>query len=113
MVMITYKPLSIQRRNFNLMALTDEQIGRIARLARIALSDDERAAALTKLDSTFGMIEQIQAVDTAQVEPMSHPQELSARLRDDRVTETDRRQAYQHIAPQTEDGLYLVPKVIE
>ena len=55
----------------------------------------------------------MQAVDTTGVEPMSHPQEVPTRLRADRVTETDRRDAFQKVAPQTEAGLYLVPKVIE
>lgn len=95
------------------MSLSNEQVGRIARLARLAISESEIEATRTKLDGIFGLIEQMQAVDTAGVEPMSHPQELAARLRTDAVTETDRRAAFQGIAPQTEAGLYLVPKVIE
>ncbi len=95
------------------MALPPEQIKRIARLARIALSEDERHSVQAKLDRVFDMIEQIQAVDTSQVEPMSHPLELPARLRDDIVTEMNQRDAYQDVSPQVEAGLYLVPKVIE
>lgn len=95
------------------MSLSNEQVGRIARLARLAISESEIEATRTKLDGIFGLIEQMQAVDTAGVEPMSHPQELATRLRDDVVTEADRRAAFQGIAPQTEAGLYLVPKVIE
>lgn len=95
------------------MSLSNEQVGHIARLARIALSDAEIDATRNKLNGIFGLIEQMQAVDTAGIEPMSHPQELATRLRADAVTETDRRDAFQKIAPQTEAGLYLVPKVIE
>ena len=95
------------------MSLSNEQVGHLARLARIALSDAEIDATRVKLDGIFALIEQMQAVDTTGVEPMSHAQELPTRLRADTVTETDQRDAFQHIAPQTESGLYLVPKVIE
>lgn len=95
------------------MSLSNDQVGHIARLARIALSEAELEATRAKLDGIFGLIEQMQAVDTTGVEPMSHPQELATRLRADVVTETDRRDAFQKVAPQTEAGLYLVPKVIE
>jgi len=95
------------------MSLSNDQVGHIARLARIALSDTELDATRAKLNGIFGLIEQMQAVDTTGVEPMSHPQELATRLRPDLVTEVDRRDAFQKVAPQTEAGLYLVPKVIE
>ena len=95
------------------MSLSNDQVGHIARLARIAVSATELEATRDKLNGIFGLIEQMQAVDTAGVEPMSHPQELATRLRPDLVTEADRREAFQKVAPQTEAGLYLVPKVIE
>ena len=95
------------------MSLSNEQVGHIARLARIALTDAEIESTRAKLNDIFALIEQMQAVDTTGVAPMSHPQELATRLRPDVVTETDRREAFQKIAPQTEAGLYLVPKVIE
>ena len=95
------------------MSLSNDQVGHIARLARIAVSASELEATLDKLNGIFGLIEQMQAVDTSGVEPMSHPQELATRLRPDLVTEADRREAFQKVAPQTEAGLYLVPKVIE
>ena len=95
------------------MSLSNDQVGHIARLARIALSDTELDATRAKLNGIFELIEQMQAVDTTGVEPMSHSQEFATRLREDLVTETDRRDAFQKIAPQTEAGLYLVPKVIE
>ncbi|OPZ06521.1 MAG: aspartyl/glutamyl-tRNA amidotransferase subunit C [Alphaproteobacteria bacterium ADurb.BinA305] len=82
------------------MSLSNDQVGHIARLARIALSDTELEATRAKLDGIFGLIEQMQAV-------------VATRLRPDIVTETDRRDAFQKVAPQTEAGLYLVPKVIE
>lgn len=95
------------------MSLTPEQVRRIAGLARIDVADSEVEATRTKLNGIFGLIEEMQAVDTRGVEPMSHPQDLAQRLRDDVATEPNRRDAFQRIAPQTEAGLYLVPKVIE
>ena len=95
------------------MSLSNDQVGHIARLARIAVSASELEATRDKLNGIFGLIEQMQAVDTSGVEPMSHPQELATRLRPDLVTEADRREAFQKVAPQTDAGLYLVPKVIE
>jgi aspartyl-tRNA(Asn)/glutamyl-tRNA(Gln) amidotransferase subunit C len=68
---------------------------------------------LTELNAIFGLIAQMQAVDTDAVEPMSHPRDVSQRLREDAVTEPDRRQALLALAPRTEAGLYLVPIVIE
>lgn len=95
------------------MSLTLEQVRRIANLARLELPDAEAEATRVKLNGIFSLIEQMQAVDTSGVEPMSHPQDVPQRLREDRVTEPDRREDYQRIAPQTESGLYLVPKVLE
>lgn len=95
------------------MSLTLEQVKRVAHLARIEISDDEAQNTQGHLNGIFQLIEQMQAVDTAGVEPMAHAQDLGQRLRDDTVTETDRRAAFQAVAPETEAGLYLVPKVIE
>ncbi|MFN3984679.1 MAG: Asp-tRNA(Asn)/Glu-tRNA(Gln) amidotransferase subunit GatC [Rhodocyclaceae bacterium] len=95
------------------MSLTIEQVQRIAALARLELSVDAAHTTRDKLNGIFGLIEQMQAVDTTGVEPMSHPQDVAQRLRDDIVTETDRRDDFLRVAPQTEAGLYLVPKVIE
>jgi aspartyl-tRNA(Asn)/glutamyl-tRNA(Gln) amidotransferase subunit C len=95
------------------MALSDEHVRRIARLARIALRPEEAAEALSRLNQVLGLIEEMRVVDTAGIEPMAHALDLSQRLRADRVTEADQRQVYQSIAPETEDGLYLVPKVLE
>ncbi len=95
------------------MSLTLEQVQRIAHLARIETSDAEALTTQGHLNGIFRLIEDMQAVDTRGIEPMAHAQDLSQRLRDDVVSEPDRRAAYQAVAPETEAGLYLVPKVIE
>ncbi|QKV58174.1 MAG: Asp-tRNA(Asn)/Glu-tRNA(Gln) amidotransferase subunit GatC [Dechloromonas sp.] len=95
------------------MSLTLEQVQRIAHLARVEISASEASTTRDHLNGIFELIEQMQAVNTAGVEPMAHAQDLSQRLRDDAVTEADRRAAFQAVAPETEAGLYLVPKVIE
>ncbi len=95
------------------MSLTLEQVQRIAHLARIEISESEAITTQGHLNGIFELIEQMQAVDTRGVEPMAHAQEVSQRLREDVVSETDRRAAYQAVAPEIEAGLYLVPKVIE
>ena len=84
-----------------------------ATLARLQLSGDTAKHTLTQLNQVFELIEQLKAVDTQGVAPMTHATDLVLRLRDDVVTETDRRDDYQAMAPQVERGLYLVPKVIE
>ncbi len=95
------------------MSLSLDDVKRIARLARIRVDAAEAAGYQAQINGIFGLIEAMQAVDTAGVEPMSHAQDVSQRLRADVVSETDRREAFQAVAPQTENGLYLVPKVIE
>ena len=95
------------------MSLTLEQVRRVAHLARIEVSDAEAQSTLVQLNGIFSLIEQMQSVDTTGVEPMAHAQDLAQRLRVDRVTEADQRAAFQAVAPETEAGLYLVPKVIE
>lgn len=95
------------------LSLTLDEVRRIALLARIAVSDAEAAAARDELDRIFGMIGAMQRVDTTGVEPMAHAQEVGLRMREDEVTETDQHALFQSVAPQVEDGLYLVPKVIE
>ena len=92
------------------MSLTLEQVTRIAHLARIEISDAEALSTQGHLNGIFQLIEEMQAVDTAGVEPMAHAQDLSQRLREDVVTEPNRRAAYQAVAPEVEAGLYLVPK---
>ncbi|WP_028536702.1 Asp-tRNA(Asn)/Glu-tRNA(Gln) amidotransferase subunit GatC [Paludibacterium yongneupense] len=95
------------------MSLTHQDVARIAKLARINVSDDEIDAVGAQLNTIFDMIAKMQAIDTDGVEPMTHPQDSALRLREDIVTEPDRRDAFMAIAPQAEAGLFLVPKVIE
>jgi len=95
------------------MALDSTDVAKIAHLARLDVADAELAAYAAELSNILALVEQMNAVDTAGVEPMAHPLHMAQRLRVDAVTETDQRAAFQAIAPATEDGLYLVPKVIE
>lgn len=94
-------------------ALSPDDVKRIARLARIETSDAEAQATQAQLNSIFDLIATMQAVDTNGIAPMAHAQEVTQRLRDDTVTESDRHAAFQSVAPAVENGLYLVPKVIE
>ena len=96
------------------MSLSDDQIRRIASLARIDIGQAESAEVRERLNRVLGLIDQLQAVDTAGIEPMSHALDVVQPLRVDEVTEPpDRRADYQAGAPAVEGGLYLVPKVIE
>ena len=99
------------------MSLSDDQVRRLARLARIGIRPEESAAVIDRLNRVLGLIDELKAVDTAGIEPMAHPLDAvlpeGQRLRADAVTETDRRELYQSVAPAVRDGLYLVPKVIE
>jgi aspartyl-tRNA(Asn)/glutamyl-tRNA(Gln) amidotransferase subunit C len=95
------------------MALYSEHIQRIAHLARIEITAGEAVDIRAKLDSIFDLIGRMRAVDTTGIVPMSHAQEVTLPLREDVVTETNRRELYQSVAPAVEDGLYLVPRVIE
>lgn len=95
------------------MSLSIEDVHRIALLARLELSSDDALATRQQLNDIFVLIEGMKVVDTEGVEPMSHAQELVLRLRADKVTEPDLRERYQSVAPQVEQGLYLVPRVIE
>ncbi len=95
------------------MTISLEDVHRLAHLARIDISATEADAVRAKLDAIFALIDALQAVDTTGVVPMAHAQEVTAPLREDRVTEGDLRERYQAVAPAVEDGLYLVPRVLE
>jgi aspartyl-tRNA(Asn)/glutamyl-tRNA(Gln) amidotransferase subunit C len=99
------------------MALTSDDVSRIAHLARLELKPEEQAAMLQQLNGFFGIVERMSAVDTSGVEPLYTPlsavQQVNLRLRDDAVTEANERELNQRSAPAVEDGLFLVPKVIE
>ena len=99
------------------MSLTPDQLQRIAMLARIDVSAEEAQGVAERLNRVLGLIDQLQTVDTQGIEPMAHALDaqlsVRQRLRPDEVTETDRHEAFQQGAPAVEQGLYLVPKVIE
>lgn len=102
------------------MSLDQADVKRLAILAQLELDPGQIAGTLDKLNSIFNLVETMKAVDTSGVEPLNHPvaafaspQQLALRLREDIVTEPDRREDYQKPAPAVQDGLYLVPKVIE
>ncbi|NMM14716.1 MAG: Asp-tRNA(Asn)/Glu-tRNA(Gln) amidotransferase subunit GatC [Rhodoferax sp.] len=99
------------------MSLTSADIARIANLARLELNPVEGERMLIQINGFFDMVEKIRAVDTTGIEPLAHPvaaiQEIALRLREDRVSEPDNREANQRNAPAVEHGLFLVPKVIE
>ena len=95
------------------MTFSLDDVTRLARLARIDLADDEARDVRDKLDAIFGLIDALQSIDTAGIEPMAHAQDVAMPLRDDAVTAENRRELYQAQAPAVAGGLYLVPKVIE
>ena len=100
------------------MTLALSDVKRIANLSRLELTEQQAEQTLSKLNDIFALVEQMSAVDTSGIEPLSHPiaalqSDLALRLREDVVTEANQREAYQQPAPATQDGLYLVPKVIE
>jgi len=95
------------------MALSADDVRRIAQLARIEITAAEGAEVQSKLERIFELINEMRAVDTTGIVPMSHAQEVSLPLREDRVSEPDRHELFQSLAPAVHDGLYLVPKVIE
>ena len=99
------------------MALTLTDVKRIAHLARLEVADAEAEHTLVQLNDFFGLVEQMQAVDTKGIDPLAHPieqiEDVALRLREDAVTEIVQRDEFQRPAPAVQDGLYLVPKVIE
>lgn len=95
------------------MSLTSDDVCKVARLARLAMSEAEIHTAQSQLNGIFDLIAAMQAVDTTGIEPMAHGQDVVQRLRPDVVTESNQREHFQAIAPQVEKGLFLVPQVIE
>ena len=99
------------------MSLTLQEIDRIAHLARLELKNEESERMLTSINGFFGIVEVMRVVNTDGIEPLAHPvaafREVQLRLREDQVTEPDQRDANQRSAPAVEQGLFLVPKVIE
>ena len=95
------------------MSLTKKDVENIAHLARLAIDDADIPNYANNLSNILELVEQMNAIDTTDVEPMAHPLDAVQRLRNDEVTEQNQREHFQQVAPLTEAGLYLVPKVIE
>jgi aspartyl-tRNA(Asn)/glutamyl-tRNA(Gln) amidotransferase subunit C len=95
------------------MSLDAEQVKKIAHLARLEINEADIPGYADTLSNILDLVDQMAAVNTDDVEPMAHPMDASQRLRADVVTETNNREQFQAVAPKTEDGLYLVPQVIE
>ena len=95
------------------MSFSVTDIEKTAQLARLSVSEEDCRFYAQQLNRIFELVEQMSVVDTDQIEPMAHPQDIALRLREDVVNEPNQRELFQSVAPQTEQGLYLVPKVIE
>ena len=95
------------------MSLDRSDVEKIAHLARLAISEEEKDRYAASLSDILSLVEQMNAVDTEGVTPMAHPLHMVQRLRPDEPTEPNQRELFQQIAPATEDGLYLVPRVVE
>lgn len=95
------------------MALDKSEVEKIAQLARLHISEADAEEVANRITDILALIDQMQSVDTESVEPMAHPLDVVQRLRADTVTETDNRDELQTLAPEAQDGLYLVPKVLE
>ena len=95
------------------MALDKTEIEKIAHLARLHIGESETEEVATRIIDILALIDQMQSVDTEAVEPLAHPLDLVQRLRADEITEDNQRDSLQKLAPESEDGLYLVPKVLE
>lgn len=95
------------------MSISAEEVKKVAHLARMAVPEEQLEGYVRNLSNILDLVDQLSAVDTAGVEPMAHPLDMTQRLREDVVTETNHREKYQAVAPEVENGLYLVPKVIE
>lgn len=93
--------------------ISKAEVQKVAHLARLAIPEDQTAAYVSKISSIIDLVAQLSAVNTEGVAPMAHPLDSVQRLRNDVVTETNHREKYQTVAPEVEDGLYLVPRVIE
>ncbi len=95
------------------MSIKREDVEKIARLAKLQINEEQLEKVAGDLSNILGLVDQLQAANTEGVEPMAHPMDAVQKLRADQVSETNQREAFQAIAPATENGLYLVPKVIE
>ena len=112
-IFIRLARLQCERTRKTAMTLDPADVLKIAHLARLAVTDQQAQGLVKDLSNILELVEQMNAVDTTGVEPLAHPLDMGQRLRPDEVAETDQRVAFQAIAPLTENGLYLVPRVIE
>ncbi len=111
--MLSLRAFQPQRWKNPEMTLKNEDVRKIAQLARLQFSDSTVEQLTTDLSNILALAEQMKAVDTSNVSPMAHPMDATQRLRNDEVTEPDQRDKFQRIAPDVENGFYRVPKVIE
>ena len=111
--MVPFRPFPAKPNRFDNMSLERSDVEKIAHLARLAVDDAQLDRVAGDLSRILSLVEQMNEVGTEDVTPMAHPLHMVQRLREDAVTESDRRDDYQRIAPAAESGLYLVPKVIE
>lgn len=95
------------------MSIQRNDIEKVAHLARLAISETEINDTTDRINKVLNLVDQLQTIDTSNIEPLAHPTEAIQRLRADEVTETNQREVFQNIAPAAESGLYLVPKVID
>ena len=95
------------------MSITPEEVTHIARLSRLKTGPEEAQSYAGQLTQIMDLVEQMNRIDTDGIEPMSHPQDVALRLRADEITKSNHREEFQAIAPDCEEGLYLVPKVID
>lgn len=95
------------------MSLSRDDVEKIAHLARLAISEEDIPDYASDLSNILGLVDQMEAVDTDAVSPMAHPLDMAQRLRPDVVTEADQRDKFQQNSPSVENGLFLVPKVLE
>jgi aspartyl-tRNA(Asn)/glutamyl-tRNA(Gln) amidotransferase subunit C len=95
------------------LKVTRDVVGKIAELAQLQIRESEIDSVIEKMNQVLDLVEEMQAVDTNGVEPMAHPLDATQILRADRITETNQRDHFQELAPETQDGLYLVPRVVE
>ena len=95
------------------MSIQSSEIEKIANLARIRIDEHDVPEVVARINDILAMVDKMQTVDTGNIEPMANPLDASQRLRPDVVTQTNQRECFQQIAPDADNGLYLVPKVIE
>ena len=95
------------------MPITEKEVREIAQLARISIADEDMSSYEAQLNKILAFVDEMKAIETEGIIPLAHPLEETQKLRNDKVSEKNQRESYQSVAPTTENGLYLVPQVIE